>query len=90
MSQLLKNYIDSFISKDITADVFADSYMTKWKIERDSNLLVQDDDNLSELLSSVFCIADMYNPDNDREEYEFNEDQLRHEINKIITNYINN
>ena len=90
MSQLLKNYIDSFISMDITADVFADSYMTKWKIERDSNLLVQDDDKLSELLSSVFCITDMYNPDNDREEYEFNEDQLRHEINKIITNYINN
>ncbi|BCQ36577.1 MULTISPECIES: colicin immunity domain-containing protein [Erwinia] len=90
MSQLLKNYIDSFISMDITADVFADSYMTKWKIERDTNLLVQDDDNLSELLSSVFCITDMYNPDNDREEYEFNEDQLRHEINKIITNYINN
>jgi len=90
MSQILKNYIDSFISMDITADVFADSYMTKWKIERDSNLLVQDDDKLSELLSSVFCITDMYNPDNDREEYEFNEDQLRHEINKIITNYINN
>lgn len=90
MSQLLKNYIDSFISMDITADVFADSYMTKWKIERDSNLLVQDDDKLSELLSSVFCITDMYNPDNDREQYEFNEDQLRHEINKIITNYINN
>ncbi|WP_431022126.1 colicin immunity domain-containing protein [Erwinia rhapontici] len=90
MSQLLKNYIDSFISMDITADVFADSYMTKWKIERDSNLLVQDDDKLSELLSSVFCITDMYNPDNDREEYEFNEDQLRHEINKIVTNYINN
>ncbi|WP_456310122.1 colicin immunity domain-containing protein [Serratia proteamaculans] len=90
MSQLLKNYIDSLISMDITADVFADSYMTKWKIERDSNLLVQDDDKLSELLSSVFCITDMYNPDNDREEYEFNEDQLRHEINKIVTNYINN
>lgn len=90
MSQSLKNYIDSFISMDITADVFADSYMTKWKIERDSNLLVQDDDNLSELLSSVFCITDMYNPENDREEYEFNEDQLRHEIRKTITNYINN
>lgn len=90
MSQSLKNYIDSFISMDITADVFADSYMTKWKIERDSNLLVQDDDKLSELLSSVFCITDMYNPENDREKYEFNEDQLRHEIKKIITNYINN
>ena len=89
MSQSLKNYIDSFISKDINADCFADAYMMKWKIERDSNLLVQDDDNLSELLSSVFCIADMYNPDDDREEYEFNEEQLRHEINKLIITYNN-
>lgn len=89
MSQSLKNYIDSFISKDINADYFADAYMMKWKIERDSNLLVQDDDNLSELLSSVFCIADMYNPDDDREEYEFNEEQLRHEINKLIITYNN-
>mgnify|MGYP003577692192 CR=1 FL=1 len=89
MSQSLKSYIDSFISKEITADCFADTYMMKWKVERDNNLLVQDDDNLSELLSSVFCIADMYNPDNEREEYEFNEDQLWYEINKLITTYIN-
>ncbi|WP_396018876.1 colicin immunity domain-containing protein [Erwinia aphidicola] len=58
-------------------------------MECDSNLLVQDDDNLSELLSSVFCIADMYNPDDDREEYEFNEEQLRHEISKLIITYNN-
>lgn len=89
MSQSLKDYIDSFISKDITADCFADTYMMKWKTERDNNILVQDDDNLSELLSSVFCIADMYNPDDDREEYEFNEDQLWYEINKLITAYNN-
>jgi len=29
MSQSLKNYIDSFISKDINADCFADAYMMK-------------------------------------------------------------
>ena len=89
MSQLLKKYIDSFLSKDISADGFADSYMMKWKAERDNNLLGKDEDSLSELLSSVFCVADMYNPDDDREEYEFDDEQLRHEISKLMDTYIN-
>ncbi|WP_224084745.1 colicin immunity domain-containing protein, partial [Escherichia coli] len=58
--------------------------------ERDSNLLKQDNDNLSELLSSVFCVADMYNPDNDREEYEFNDEQLWNEVNNLMIDYKNN
>lgn len=64
--------------------------MAKWKGERDSNLLKQDNDNLSELLSSVFCVADMYNPDNDREEYEFNDEQLWNEVNNLMIDYKNN
>ncbi|WBW59209.1 colicin immunity domain-containing protein [Klebsiella electrica] len=87
MSQELKNYIDSFIAKNISADHFADDYMMKWKAERDNNLLGKDDENLSELLSSVFCLADMYNPDDDRDEYEFNDDQLWDEVKKLIVNY---
>lgn len=63
--------------------------MMKWKAERDNNLLGKDEDNLSELLSSVFCVADMYNPDNDREEYEFDDEQLRKEINKLMDIYTN-
>lgn len=88
MSQSLKCYINSFIAKDISANCFADSYMTKWKSERDNGLLGKDDDNLSELLSSVFCLADMYNPDDDREEYEFSDEQLWDEVNKLLINYI--
>lgn len=88
MSIYLKDYIDSFLAKKISADEFADSYMSKWKCERDSNLLQNDEDNLSELLSSTFCLSDMYNPDDDREEYEFNEDQLRDEINKLVLDYL--
>ncbi|HDR2680372.1 TPA: colicin immunity protein [Enterobacter mori] len=89
MSQALKEYIDSFLDKDMSAGSFADSYMMKWKAERDNNLLGKDEDNLSELLSSVFCVADMYNPDNDREEYEFDDEQLRKEINKLMDIYTN-
>ncbi|CNG66241.1 colicin immunity domain-containing protein [Yersinia intermedia] len=87
MSLYLKGYIDNFMSGKITANEFADNYMFKWKQERDNNLLGKDEDPLSELLSSVFCLADMYNPDDDREEYEFNEIQLRDEINKLILAY---
>lgn len=89
MSQSLKKYIDSFLAKDIPASSFADSYMMKWKNERDNKLLGKDEGNLSELLSSVFCVADMYNSDDDREEYEFDDDQLRKEINKLMDIYVN-
>ncbi|MFP1724552.1 colicin immunity domain-containing protein [Lonsdalea quercina] len=88
MSIYLKDYIDSFIEKKITADEFADSYMSKWKCERDGNLLEKDEDHLSELLSSTFCLADMYNPDDDREEYELNEAQLRDGIHKLVLDYL--
>ncbi|WP_260770512.1 colicin immunity domain-containing protein, partial [Salmonella enterica] len=36
-----------------------------------------------------FCVADMFNPDDDREEYEFDDEQLRKEINKLMDIYIN-
>ncbi|WP_419715021.1 colicin immunity domain-containing protein [Duffyella gerundensis] len=34
-----------------------------------------------------FCLADMYNPDEDRKEYEFNEDPLRDQIEKLNLDY---
>jgi len=89
MSLNLKKYIDSFLEKEISADAFVDNYMSKWKQERDQKALAKDEDNLSELLSSTFCAVDMYNPDEDREEYEFNEDELRSELNKLMFNYLN-
>ena len=70
MSQYLKDYIDEFIRNKITAVEFSDEYITRWKAERDNNILGKDAEDLSELLSSAFCFADMYNPDDDREEGE--------------------
>jgi len=89
MSLSLKEYIDSFLEKEISANEFADNYMSQWKQERDQHTLAKDEDNLSELLSSTFCAADMYNSDEDREEYEFNEDELRSELNKLMFNFLN-
>lgn len=87
MSQALKNYIDSFIAKDIPANYFASGYMVKWKAERNNNLLAKDNEKLSELLSSVFCLADMYNPGDTRDGYEFNDEQLWNEANKLMIDY---
>ena len=88
MSICLKNYIDSFLAKEITADEFSDNYISRWRQERNNSLLGKDEDNLSELLSSAFCVADMYNPDDDREEYEFDEDKLRDEIHRLVCTYL--
>lgn len=87
MSQYLKDYIDEFIRNKITAAEFSDEYITRWKAERDNNILGKDAEDLSELLSSAFCLADMYNPDDDREEYELNDEQLRERINELVINY---
>ncbi len=77
----------SFISERLTADEFSNSYMELWKFERDSNLLKEDESSLSECLSSIFCLTDLYTPDLDREEYELNEEQLRAQITEIIDKF---
>ena len=87
MSTELKSHIENFISGKIAANDFANNYMCKWKQERDSNLLKNDEGKLSELLSSVFCVADMYNPSEDRDEYEFNDVKLLNEVNKLVSAY---
>ena len=87
MSLELKSYIGDFILGKIVANEFADNYMCKWKQERDGNLLGNDEGKLSELLSSVFCVADMYNSDEDRDEYEFNDVQLLNEVSKLVSVY---
>jgi hypothetical protein len=63
--------------------------MELWRIERDNKNILNYDENVSECLSSIFCVADMFNPDDDREEYEFDGEQLRKEIKKLMDIYIN-
>ena len=83
MSIYLKDFIDSFFESKIKADEFAGCYMSKQRYERDSYLLSKDENHLSVLSLNIFCLADMYIPDEDRKEYEFNEDPLRDQIEKL-------
>lgn len=68
----------------IPTQEFVDAYIDNWRKERDSDELLKDDAVTSEKLSSLFCIADLFNPEEDREEYEFDETRLRLEMKKIL------
>ena len=88
MSITLYKFAQSFVSGRLSAEKFVDSFQEMWKIERDDGLLSEDEDRLSEALSSIFCLADLYNPDDDREDYELDENQLREEVSgKMIQNF---
>ncbi|CAP40934.1 colicin immunity domain-containing protein [Bordetella petrii] len=89
MSFVLLEFAKSFVEGRISAPVFSEAYMELWKIERDSGSLIRDESALSERLSSIFCAADMYNSDSEsREEYEFDDEQLRFEVCKLVEGII--
>ena len=84
MSQALLNLAKNFVSGEIAPDVFVEEFANGWRSERDSGLLVKDDDVLSEKLSTIFCFADLYNPDDEREEYEYDASKLKSEVEKLV------
>ena len=86
MSTQLHEYARRFAAGEVAAEVFADTFIELWKLERDpaSNMNVRDSDKVSESLSTIFCLADLYNPEPDREEYEMDESQLRFEVRKAL------
>ena len=74
----------SFVAGRLAAEIFSEAYIELWKIERDSNVLQLDEPSLSECLSSIFCAADMYEPGDSRDEYEFDDEMLRSEVAKLV------
>ncbi|MDH0893366.1 MULTISPECIES: colicin immunity domain-containing protein [unclassified Pseudomonas] len=85
MSVLLLRFAKSFAVGRLSAVVFSEAYIELWKIARDKGLLFADAPVLSECLSSIFCAADMYCGDDElREEYEFNDEQLRSEVFRVL------
>ena len=86
MSIQLFEYVTDFIKNVSPPEPFVEQYITRWRAERDNGTMLTDQPNISEALSSIFCITDLFNPNNDREEYEFDEPRLRHEIQKILSN----
>ena len=87
MSKTILEFARSFTKGRLSPDEFANSFIELWKIERDKNILQDDEESLSECLSSTFCLADLYNPAFDREEYELDGEQLRSKVSKLIEKF---
>lgn len=73
-----------FQSGRLSADEFSNTYMELWKFEGKEGILSNDDDLLSECLSSIFCLADLYNSSITRKNFELNEAQLRERITGLL------
>jgi hypothetical protein len=84
MSSHLYEFAKQFAMKLVSADDFADEFTRRWKEERDALKLTEDPAEMSERLSSVFCLADLYNPDSNRKDYELDEIQLRDKVKTMI------
>ncbi|MWK59162.1 colicin immunity protein [Pseudomonas otitidis] len=88
MSLTVLEFARSFVAGRLTAEVFSEAYIELWKIERDRKVLQLDEPSLSECLSSIFCAADMYEPDESTEEYELDDEVLRSEVASLVQEII--
>jgi len=84
MSKKLLDCVEKFLIGKTPVAEFVDTYIDSWRDERDSGITLEDDPITSEKLSSIFCVIDMYNPNDDREEYEYDEVRLRLETQKLF------
>lgn len=84
MSRQLLEYARKFANGEFSAIEFSNGFIEQWRRERNSGMLLQDSPTVSEALSTIFCIADLYNPATDREAYEFDEEQLKNEVKNIL------
>ena len=84
MSLTILEFARSLVNGRITPQVFVEAYIELYQIERDNNILINDEDSISDCLSSIFCLADIYNHDSDREEYELDESQLIEQIEQEL------
>ncbi|MCX8579484.1 colicin immunity domain-containing protein [Gilliamella sp. CG13] len=76
MSITLLEFARSLVEGRIAPQIFVEAYIELYRIERDNNLLINDEDSINECLFTIFCLADLYNPDIDRDEYKLNGQQL--------------
>lgn len=84
MSKDLFMVVKNFLNCEIDVIAFVDTFTSEWKCERDIGTTLTDSAQLSEALSTIFCLVDLFNPDDDRESYEFDETTLRREVSNVL------
>lgn len=78
------DFAKSFAAGRLPAAVFAGAYAELWRIERDRNLLGNDEPGLSACLSGILNVARHYNPDPGRSPQEFGEAELSARVRDLI------
>lgn len=84
MSEKLLASAKTYLNSRSNSELFVHEFIVQWKRERDSGESRLDSPKVSEVLSSIFCLTDLFNPNDDRESYELDEEKLRSEIGKLI------
>ncbi len=84
MSSNLLNLVNQFLIHEIEPQKFVDEYISLWQLERGEEWLTLNSPDMQQKLSSIFCLADMFNGEDDRDENEFDEDRLRYEIKREL------
>lgn len=87
MRLLILDFIKSYLRGRLDVYVFVEAYMELYKLLRESTQCIpsQDELLLDEILSTIFLIADNFNLEDDRMEYEFDEKQLYSRVNAEIS-----
>lgn len=84
MSERLLILAKKFLVEKSNPEDFSNEFIEQWKHERDTGLAQIDHPQMSEILSSIFCLVDMFNASDDREVYEFDEAGLRLEMTNLF------
>ncbi|MBF7956864.1 colicin immunity domain-containing protein [Rahnella victoriana] len=84
MSQKLLAFARSFTDDQISAVDFADPYQMLWKAEGENGDSLKDNFQDSEKCSTIFCLADQFNPDDDRDKDEFDADELKARVRAVL------
>lgn len=74
------------LDESYDVDRFVDEYMDEWRNLRNSKKLPIEYPIIDGTLSSIFIFCDLYNPESDRDSYEFDKDMLRKSIKAILIN----
>ncbi|WP_110971866.1 colicin immunity domain-containing protein [Pseudomonas huaxiensis] len=87
MSMNLIELAKSFLNEGLSAQAFSDTYIASWRRERNANILKDDAPGVSECASTIFILADCFNPDADRTEGEVDENGLKIEIREVLNKF---
>ena len=87
MSLHLLRFANDFAQGNVSACDFVNRFIEQWKVERDNGTANDDSAEVSECLSTIFCLADLFNPEHNRDEYELDGNQLSHKVQETLATY---